>query len=59
MPGSDHSRIVLEAVAKRSSIAELYKMIIDKNKSIPLLQEQIKFCELAIDVYDEELRTRK
>jgi len=58
MPDSDHSNIVLEAVAKRSTIKELEKMIIDKNNSIPLLKEQINFCEISIDVYKKELESR-
>lgn len=56
---SDHSRKVLEMVAQRDDITELQKMIKDKEKSIPLLQEQINFCNLALDVFQKELEKKQ
>lgn len=56
---SDHSRKVLEMVAQRADMTELQKMIKDKEKSIPLLQEQIKFCNLALDVFQKELEKKQ
>ena len=55
---SDHSRIVLKFAASRAGKTELRKMIKDKERSIPLLKEQIGFCKIAIDVFTKELEKR-